>query len=257
MEWRAKTSRGLVRADNEDSWLVERLPLTGRRLWLAMVADGLGGHEGGEIASFLAVKHTKDYIYRCLLSEHPQTILPKAINYGNQQVLKAASEGKGYPGMGTTLTCGIVDEDNRKLYVGHVGDSRAYLISNGQIRQITEDHSVLGELVRNGTITEEDAMHHPGRNVLTMALGTQPQINVATYEENLLPGDVVLLCTDGLTALVRSVEIVNVLVENTKDEVAEILVDMANDRGGYDNVTVVVLWPEIFCAARSKRGEMP
>jgi protein phosphatase len=131
-----------------------------------------------------------------------------------------------------------------KAFVGHVGDSRAYIVSNGKIRRVTDDHSVSGELVRNGTITEEDAMRHPGRNVLTMALGTQETVDVDIYEERLCPDDIVVLCTDGLTSLVSQNEIYDMLVTYDRDQVARKLVDLANQRGGYDNITVVVLWPQ-------------
>ncbi|QUL98343.1 MAG: Stp1/IreP family PP2C-type Ser/Thr phosphatase [Candidatus Fermentithermobacillus carboniphilus] len=255
MQWRAKTSRGLVRPENEDSWAVVDLSSSGRNIWLAMVADGLGGHEGGEVASSLAVKSAVDYISLHIPQDPPPKLLQDAVEYGNRKVLQAATSGTGFPGMGTTLTCALVEEETSRLYVGHVGDSRVYLISGSKIRQITDDHSVTGELVRNGTISEEDAMRHPARNVLTMALGTQARVEVATYEEELSPGDVILLCTDGLTSLVSPSEIADVISKRRQDDVADALVDLANSRGGYDNVTVVVLWPAISPVPSPKRGE--
>jgi serine/threonine protein phosphatase PrpC len=240
LEWRAETSRGLVRPKNEDSWSVVDLP-TG---WLAMVADGLGGHDGGEIASALAVSSIQEYVKEHFADDDPANVLKQAILYGNGKIRESAAGDQGFPGMGTTVTCVMITCDRSKVFVGHVGDSRAYIVSNGEIRRITEDHSVSGELVRNGTISEEDAMRHPGRNVLTMALGTQETVDVDIYEEELNPDDIVVLCTDGLTSLVSPQEIYQVLVMCDKDQVARKLVDLANERGGHDNITVIVLWPQ-------------
>lgn len=242
MQWSAKTSRGMVRPDNEDSWSVQEF--TGS-WWLAMVADGIGGNEGGGMASSLAVNYCTDYVASHRERETPEELLVNALRYGNRKVFEAAAGQTGTPGMGTTLTVALVSEDDGSLFVGHVGDSRVYVISSGRIRQITDDHSVTGELVRNGAITEEDAMRHPARNVLTMALGTQESVAVSSYREELARGDVVILCTDGLTSLVSSREIVRQLEEKPRDEVAADLVGAANSLGGYDNVTAVLMWPDI------------
>lgn len=242
MQWSAKTSRGMVRADNEDSWTVQAFP---GHWWLAMVADGIGGNEGGEMASSLAVKYCTDYVLDHQGKEVPGGLLASALKYGNHMVFETALGHKGVPGMGTTLTGALVGERDGQLYVGHVGDSRAYVLSSNGIKQVTEDHSVTGELMRNGAISEEDAMRHPARNVLTAALGTQQSLTVSSYQEDLKPGDVVVLCTDGLTSLVSSKEMVQLLKEKPREEVARDLVNAANSRGGYDNVTVVLLWPEI------------
>ncbi len=256
MEWRAETSRGMVRPENEDSWLVVSLLLGRRQMWLAMVADGIGGHDGGEIASSLAVDSIKQYVAENFFGDNPGQVLKQAILYGNGRIRRIAMNHKGIRGMGTTITCAMIDRSRSKAYLGHVGDSRAYIISNGKIRRITDDHSVSGELVRNGTITEEDAMGHPGRNVLTMALGTQDTVDVDIYEEDLAPDDIVVLCTDGLTSLVSSDEIFDVALTYGKEEVARKLVDLANARGGYDNVTVILLWPQVAPGLNALRGEL-
>ncbi len=243
MRWSAHTSKGLVRADNEDSWTVKSFEDTNS--YLAMVADGIGGADGGEVASALAVKVCAEYILSLPAVDDPKSVLLKAFAHCNQVVLQASFGSAGYLGMGTTLTSALVDQARGKLYVGHVGDSRAYVVSKGSIRQVTEDHSVTGELIRNGTISEEDAIHHPNRNVLTRALGTQEIVTASIYEERLLPGDAVLLCTDGLTSLVNTPDMVEMLKHASGEEVAKSLVDTANDRGGYDNITVVILWPDV------------
>lgn len=245
MQWSARTSRGMVRPDNEDSWMVQAFS---DRVWLAMVADGIGGREAGEIASSLAIKYCGEFVLNNYEKESPRDLLFKAVRYGNRKVLQAAAE-KGAAGMGTTLTMAFVREDEGRLYVGHVGDSRAYVISQGLIRQITEDHSIAGELVRNGAISEEDAMRHPARNSLTAALGTEISVPVAIYKEDLRPEDVVVLCTDGLTGLVNAKEIGEMASLVDRKEVAQKFVDTANQRGGYDNVTVIMLWPDIRGAA--------
>jgi len=241
LQWSARTSRGLVRPENEDAWMVQAFS---ERVWLAMVADGIGGRDAGEVASAVAIKHCGEFVLHNFGKYPPGELLIHAMKSGNRKVLKAAAE-TGATGMGTTLTAALLLEDEGKLYVGHVGDSRAYILSCGEIRQITEDHSLAGELVRNGAITEEAAMTHPARNALTAALGTEASVPVAVYEENLSAGDVVVLCTDGLTGLVNSREIRDIVLSMSRREVAQKLIDTANERGGYDNVTVVLLWPDI------------
>jgi serine/threonine protein phosphatase PrpC len=242
LQWTAHTSRGMVRSENEDSWTVQSFP---DGLWLAMVADGMGGVNGGEVASSLAVKYCTEYVVNNRDEETPDELLRNAIAYGNSKVYEASSTSAGVQGMGTTLTAVLHRDGESRVYVGHVGDSRAYVISNGSIRQVTDDQSISGELVRNGTITEEDAMKHPGRNVLTAALGTQQSISVSLYPVDIVEGDVIVLCTDGLTSLVNSKEVLSMLHGSPKDQVASDLVTAANMRGGYDNVTVVILWPEV------------
>jgi serine/threonine protein phosphatase PrpC len=241
LQWSARTSRGLVRPDNEDAWMVQAFS---ERVWLAMVADGIGGCDAGEVASSIAIKHCGEYILNNFQKYPPKELLVQAMRFGNRKVLQAAVE-TGAAGMGTTLTAALVLEDESKIYIGHVGDSRAYLISNGEIRQVTEDHSLAGELVRNGAITEEAAMRHPARNALTAALGAEVSVPVAIYEEDLSPGDVVILCTDGLTGLVSSKEIRDMTSVLGRKEIAQRFVDTANERGGYDNVTVVLMWPDV------------
>lgn len=243
MEWSAKSSRGLVRPNNEDSWAVQALPAS--RTWLAIVADGIGGNEGGQVASSMAVRVCLDHIKGRIGQVEPERLLRDSIEEGNAVILRAGNEKEGFPGMGTTFTGAIISEDLRKVYVGHVGDSRAYLVSGTSIKQITDDHSVSGLLVQDGALSEEDAMMHPGRNLLTRAMGTQDHVIVSTYQEDLGPGDIVLLCTDGLTSLVSSKEIVAALNDLPREKAAEGLVDLANSRGGYDNTTVVVLWPDL------------
>lgn len=241
MEWSARSSVGLVRSDNEDRWAVQSFP--DQKACLAMVADGIGGYEGGELASTLAVKWATRYI-EAALEQSPEKALEGAFHFANEKIAEAASKETGLSRMGTTLTVALMFENESCLYVGHVGDSRAYIVSGEGIRQITDDHSVVGELVRNGTISQEDAKKHPGKNLLTNALGTGKAVSVALYREDLKGGDLVLLCTDGLTDLVDPGEIQSVLRGETLPHASQRLVDLANSRGGHDNVTVVIVDPK-------------
>jgi len=232
----------MVRPENEDSWTVHEFS---DGTTLAIVADGMGGAEGGEIASSLAVKYCIEYAVANLTLESSEDLLRGAISHANAKVFEAASSSVGAQGMGTTLTAALFAQGEGMVYVGHVGDSRAYAISRQGIHLVTEDQSITGELIRNGSITEEDAMKHPARNILTAALGTQESVVVSIYTVDLGTGDVMVLCTDGLTSLLSSREVLAILQRSPKDKAAVDLIDAANERGGYDNVTAVILWPEV------------
>ncbi|MBP8620201.1 MAG: Stp1/IreP family PP2C-type Ser/Thr phosphatase [Firmicutes bacterium] len=256
MRWKARSSQGLVRSENQDSWSVNRLARPdGEEAWLAVVADGIGGREGGQIASSLAVQSVVEFFTRSSWNDGPVTLLTEAMNHANASVFQAGSADSSITGMGTTLTCVLVCQDESRAFIGHVGDSRVYIVSFEQIRRVTDDHSVSGELLKRGAITEEDAMNHPNRNVLTAALGTQASLQFSLYEERLLPDDVIVLCTDGLTSLVSAEEIRRTILDCECEDVAGELVNLANSRGGYDNVTVVLLWPEIPDSSHTTRGE--
>ncbi len=261
MRWDAKSLPGLVRSKNEDAWLVRRIREK-PDLWFLAVADGMGGFEGGEFASKLAIQTCYDYLVRAVAGwddgdegkrnlaeevepgEHAPRSLPEALENGvrkaNEVVYKEALGLFGYPGMGTTLTAALIQGND--LYVSHVGDSRAYLISSGVIKQISEDHSIVGELVKNGALSEDEAMRHPQRHILTLALGTEADLPVSSYHEKLKDCDAVLLCTDGLTTLVSSSEILEAVKTRPRSEVSSFLANLANSRGGYDNITLVVFW---------------
>ncbi|MBE3519014.1 MAG: serine/threonine-protein phosphatase [Firmicutes bacterium] len=261
MRWDAKSLPGLVRSKNEDAWLVRRIREK-PDVWFLAVADGMGGFEGGEFASRLAIQTCYEHVVRSVTAcgegekgskpaarENEAGVrsgrsLPEALENGvkkaNEVVYKEALKLFGYPGMGTTLTAALIQGND--LYVSHVGDSRAYLISSGVIKQISEDHSVVGELMKNGALSEDEAMRHPQRHILTLALGTEADLPVSSYRESLKDGDVVVLCTDGLTTLVSSSEILEAVKTKPRSELSSFLVDLANSRGGYDNITLVVFW---------------
>lgn len=228
----AKSHKGLVRAINEDSILVKPN--------LYAVADGMGGHKAGEVASAVAIMRLAELDISNGLSVHEiETLLRETIRDINEELYSMSSNDE-YDGMGTTLTCLVLSDRNG--VIGHIGDSRAYLIRDGKIVQITQDHSVTNELVQFGELTEEEAKEHPYRNVLTRALGTDPVVEIDTHLLSVNSGDWIMLCTDGLTAVMDEAEIVSIILEGGSPEViAETCVNIANDRGGPDNTSIVVI----------------
>ena len=234
---------GRVRTHNEDAVLLSPP--------LYAVADGLGGHQAGEIASTLAVES--------LLENAPlradAKALGRAVRSANRAVIDGAREGLGRAGMGTTLTAAIV-EDTR-IAIAHAGDSRAYLFHGGELERITLDHSVVADLIRQGSITEEESRTHPNRSVITRALGSDPNMYADTFEVDAEPGDRLLLCSDGLTSMLTDVRIADILASYRDPESAvRALVDAANGEGGQDNISVVVVQIEGSegTAPTSKRG---
>jgi len=208
---------------------------------LLVLADGLGGHFAGEVASKLAVTIMQDFLNaeRDQSSNIPK-LLAETATKANAQIHGANRGLKGFfRPMGTTLTGVFVEGD--KAYFCHVGDSRGYLLRGSEIEQVTQDHSWVDEQVRMGLMTLEEARRDPRRNVLTRTLGTRPETQIETYERGLCPGDILVLCSDGLSNMVRDAEILKTCTEaETPQEAAEKLVNLANERGAPDNVTAVV-----------------
>lgn len=223
---KAKSDIGKIRETNEDSFICSPP--------LLVVADGMGGHVAGEVASQLAAETLRKYVLTG--ADHPVAMLNKAIDQANTLIYRMAKEKNELSGMGTTVTAAYVDGD--VLYWGHVGDSRLYLVRDGELRQVTEDHSLVGELVRSGNISAEEALTHPHRNILTRAVGTSDQVRVDSGLLDLIEGDVVLLCTDGLTNMLSDVEILDITLGS--ENAVDALIDRANTAGGLDNITVIV-----------------
>ncbi len=232
---------GLVRERNEDDFCVWRPP--GRpELALLAVADGMGGHRAGEVASALALATLRSHLERELAGEGAGdlgALLAEGILAANRQVYERARRHPELRGMGTTVTAVLLA--GLDLFLGHVGDSRAYLVRGDGIVRLTSDHSVVGQMVDRGHLTETEALSHPQRHVLTRALGVERGTEVDTGRERLRPGDVLVLATDGLTSLVSPEEIAGE-VRGSGDflSLACRLVRLANERGGHDNVTVVL-----------------
>ena len=223
------TDVGRVRDGNEDDFIDQS-----NRLGLVAVADGMGGHRAGEVASATALE-----ALRAAVASGQS--LRDAIEGANDAVLEKSVSDQELAGMGTTLTAGMLGSDGY-LVVGHVGDSRAYLVRDGELTQITDDHSLVEEMVRGGELTREQAEVHPRRSIITRALGIDPEVEVDEYPIELQPGDRILFCSDGLTTMVRPDEIASILSrEHDPKRAAQLLVDAANAAGGEDNITAVIV----------------
>ncbi len=224
----ALTDPGLTRPQNEDGFIVEPP--------LYAVADGMGGHRAGEVASRVALAE--------LLANAPRTAdgkaLARAVRAANRAVIESADKSRTRSGMGTTMTAAMVDGTH--ISIAHVGDSRAYLLHDGRITRVTEDHSMVADLVRQGVLTEEDARFHPQRSVITRALGSDRNMLADIYEVEACAGDRLLLTTDGLTGMLPDDYIADLLLaDGDPQDAAAKLVEAANRAGGYDNITVIVV----------------
>jgi serine/threonine protein phosphatase PrpC len=223
----ALTDPGRKRRRNEDSY-VARPPLFA-------VADGMGGAQAGEIASRLAVEAMEGPA----AGGDGENRVAALIQEANRRIYERSHEDATVSGMGTTITAALVGEDGH-VAIGHVGDSRAYLLREGRLEQLTDDHSLVAELVRTGKLSEEEAESHPQRSVITRALGTDPDVDVDTFTIEAQPGDLFLLCSDGLTTMVDDDEILRTLEQSDDlEEAARTLVRKANRGGGEDNITLV------------------
>jgi serine/threonine protein phosphatase PrpC len=235
-----KTDTGKVRRRNEDDlgWWIPSDPEEARRKGnLYIVADGMGGHLAGDRASELAVSVITKAYYEDP-SPDVETSLCYAIEAANTRIRDEASE-MAKSGMGTTVVCAIIR--GHELYVAHVGDSRAYLARGQAMQQLTEDHSWVEDQVRAGVISQEDARTHPQRNIITRSLGNRPEVVVDTQRRIIQEGDIILLCSDGLCGPVRDEEIQEAILNDEPQAACDRLVDLANENGGPDNVTTIVL----------------
>ncbi|MBR5231129.1 MAG: Stp1/IreP family PP2C-type Ser/Thr phosphatase [Clostridia bacterium] len=225
------THTGLVRKQNEDTVRVSQI-VDG----LYILADGMGGHLAGEIASSM----TADVLERALKDRQPSTeALRDAIMQANAKVYEKQLSDPEMRGMGTTLT--VLWEGPDYVYIGHVGDSRAYLLRERSFRQMTEDHSMVGELLRSGAITEEAARTHPYRNVITQAVGTDEKLQPDVFRIIKNKGDLWLLCSDGLTDMVEDDRIIQTLVMHLPKEAVLQLLQLALEGGGKDNISAMLL----------------
>lgn len=237
MEFAALTDIGHHRKNNEDNFFVYR----NERLTGGMVADGMGGHSAGETASKMAVDIIKNHI---ICNYDPKMdymevaeMIRTAFFVANREIYIKSQEEE-FNGMGTTATLAMVYDN--KLIVVHIGDSRCYVLDKNGLRQLTNDHSYVGELLRCGQITELDAKYHPQKNLITRALGAENipklDISIETYNK-----DAVILCTDGLSNMISDSQITEIIRENEKlDAAVEKMVELANKKGGNDNITIIV-----------------
>lgn len=234
---------GKTRPINEDNFYVSEYVRRPGALY-AMVADGMGGHNAGETASGAAVEEVSDFINEYFSDQIPpqqvRDLLTAAINSANKLIYAGAQDNVKLSGMGTTLTLCFLY--GTQATVAHVGDSRAYIIREEMIHKITEDHSLVAELLRNGQITPEQARNHPQKNVITRAVGTDPSVEIDIYEFEVKANDIILLCTDGLSNQLSDQEMYHLICEaDSMEEAAAALVDAANEKGGLDNITAVLL----------------
>ncbi|MGN0156495.1 MAG: Stp1/IreP family PP2C-type Ser/Thr phosphatase, partial [Lachnospiraceae bacterium] len=207
---------------------------------LFLVADGMGGHNAGDFASKYTIETIVDEIGRAK-EDSPVSVLEKAIQSANRHIRMKSTENEEMSGMGTTVVAATVLDD--ALYVANVGDSRLYIV-NDEIRQITRDHSLVEEMVRMGGLPREQARSHPDKNIITRAVGAQDSVEVDFFQVKLEKGDMVLMCSDGLTNMIED-EDIRMILKGQRDivEKAEALVKAANNNGGKDNITVVLIEP--------------
>lgn len=235
-----KTDVGKARDLNEDSYYVPQED----DLKLFIVADGMGGYNGGEIASSLAIKAAKNYIETNFIStpkdrESILELIKSSMQYANMVVYEKSKEDDELKGMGTTLEICFIYEN--KMYIGHIGDSRIYRIRKHIIRKLTNDHSYVETLVKDGKITREEAKTHPKKNMLMKALGCTEYIEPDVFVRGFLKDDIVLMSSDGLTNMIDEQEIFNIITNN-KENASEMLIQKANDNGGYDNITALIVY---------------
>ncbi len=251
IEVSSQSDIGCVRQNNEDSfgyWEPEDDQQFLRKGRLAVVADGMGGYEGGQEASRLAVG-TLIAAYRDFPGDDPHAALVEGLQAAHEEIRRFSFAHPELRGMGTTCTAAAIvraadrDAQHEALYYVHVGDTRLYLIRDGQITRVTRDHSYVGRLVESGLISPEQAEHHPQRNILTAALGTNPELIMDSPEhpEPLRPEDVLVICTDGLWGQVRDVEILDAVEHESAEKAGRELIALARERGGPDNITVEIL----------------
>ena len=240
MQSYSKTDIGKAREKNQDFICVsDRI----NNMKLCILADGMGGYNGGEIASRLAAISAKEYIEENFLKINPNTeeiekLIKNAMEYANSMVYEKSRENQELDQMGTTLEICVFY--GNKVHIGHIGDSRIYRIRKNIIRRITTDHSYVETLVKDGTITREEAFSHPKKNMLIKALGCTEDIEPDITTKGFIEDDIVLICSDGLTNMVKEEEIYNIVRENTV-EACDLLVQRANELGGYDNISVIII----------------
>jgi protein phosphatase len=236
----ARSDIGRIREMNQDNYYVSD---PNDEIKMFIVADGMGGYKGGEIASALAIESAKSYITNNFEETNREKekildLIKNAIEYANMVVYERSKEVEELNGMGTTMDVVIIQSG--RLYIGHVGDSRVYRLRKDFFRKLTTDHSYVEQLVRQGNITKEEAYNHPKKNMLTKALGctafVEPDVMVKGFQKD----DILLMCTDGLTNMVREDQICEIIKENP-ESACDVLVNKANENGGQDNITAVII----------------
>ncbi|MFH1612483.1 MAG: Stp1/IreP family PP2C-type Ser/Thr phosphatase [bacterium] len=237
IEYEIKTNVGKIRKLNEDNFLA--IP----SMNFFVVADGMGGHKCGEIASKIAVNTLKEILllYKKNAEKNEEKMLIEAIAIANNEIYEQSIKNEFAKGMGTTITSVLIKND--VIYFANVGDSRTYLIRNSSIQQKTDDHSWVYDQVKNNLLSKEEARVHKYRNIITRALGIEKNIKADIFKENLQEGDILLLCSDGLNTMLEDEKIKNIIIENSNNlkKCCQKLIDEANNKGGEDNITIIVV----------------
>ncbi len=237
-----RTHQGQIRDHNEDfitHWEPKNSQDEAKNGWLYIVADGVGGADAGEVASQFASERAVEHY---LNDNHDLGFgerLWRAMQAANTDLRQMVADRSDDSRMATTMVAAVIS--GQQVYMGNVGDSRGYHWRNGRIRQITKDHSLVAKLVEEGAITAEEAANHPRKNVILYSLGSEKTPQIDIFELTIQPGDILFLCSDGLTRHVADEEIENILAEHEPTSVTRILIDLANERGGEDNISVAVL----------------
>ncbi|MDQ0217126.1 Stp1/IreP family PP2C-type Ser/Thr phosphatase [Peribacillus cavernae] len=235
-----RTDRGKIRQHNEDNGGIFINPEGVR---FAVVADGMGGHRAGDVASSMTVEHIHNTWNETVSVNTPQEAeswLREKIEHVNRKIFEHSEQNSEYQGMGTTIVAAICTD--KFATIANIGDSRCYLNNESGFKQVTEDHSLVNELVRSGQITREDAEHHPRKNVLVRALGTEKNVDMDISTIVFEEGDVLLLCSDGLSNKVSEKEMVEIITAETNlEEKADSFIELANLYGGEDNITLVLV----------------
>lgn len=229
------TDKGLRRDSNQDSCLINK------ELGLFVVADGMGGHSGGEVASRIAVETVEEIMLNPLsMQKSPRELILHCYEEASRRIFDiAANEKPELMGMGTTMVMAIIRK--KHLYIGNVGDSRCYLFKKPDLWQVTEDHSLINEQLRAGVMNEDQVRQFVGRNVITRSVGYERDVYPDVIEREIIPGEAFLLCSDGLSGLVEDPKISEILNKNTPDKVVKACVEQALANGGDDNVTVMLI----------------
>ena len=231
------TNIGAKRKINQDACLAAEITNNGTEYYVFAAADGLGGHGGGEVASQMAVDFIKDFLPE--VNDYSDPVeMDRFVNDINSEIVRASIHDPELSGMATTLTLCILGDG--KLDIIQIGDSRAYRINKKGISRLTKDHSLVQMLIDEGRLSPEDAARHPQKNVITRALGTDSMVSIDLYEYEVKSGDTFLVCTDGLYNMVPEEEIYSIVSENAPESAVKQLINLANENGGSDNITVMV-----------------
>jgi serine/threonine protein phosphatase PrpC len=235
IEFGSRSDQGKVRDSNEDTCIVNIQHKT------FIVADGMGGHAAGEVASQIAASTIEEFLAEENTASNPDEWLNLAVQRANSRVYETQIRQHEFRGMGSTLT--ILTFSDARFHIAQVGDSRAYLLRRSNLKQLTRDHSVVWPLYENGILTKEDISRHPQKNLITRSVGTYPQVEVDIQNDTACEGDIFLLCSDGLTDVLTDQDISRTLSsrDKTPQELAELLTNAANEAGGPDNITTIVI----------------